>query len=123
MHITQYMSAIFYHNEEQLQLANQTKDEHQKSVHRPIQTKIKPFESFYNAENYHQKYLLRNQRKLFTLLNLTDAELIDNTLAAKLNGYVGGFGSLTNLNKDLEESQLPKDMIESVKAHVAKKSS
>ena len=119
----QYMSAIFCHNEEQLLLANQTKEEHQKSVHKPIQTKIKPFESFYNAENYHQKYLLRNQRKLFSLLNLTDAELIESVLAAKLNGYVGGFGSLTNLDKDLEGSNLPQDMKESLKAHITKKSS
>ena len=46
----QYMSAIFYHSEEQKQLAEQTRDEHQKKLTRKIQTRIKKAETFYDAE-------------------------------------------------------------------------
>ena len=46
----QYMSAIFYHDDEQKQLAEETMSEHQAKVSRPITTKILSAETFYNAE-------------------------------------------------------------------------
>lgn len=51
-HKPQYMSAIFYHDDEQKQLAEQTCDEHQKTLRRPIVTKILPAKRFYDAEEY-----------------------------------------------------------------------
>lgn len=55
---TQYRSAIFYHNEEQRQLAEKYKQELDKSgaFSDPIVTEITPFSVFYKAENYHQNY-------------------------------------------------------------------
>ena len=44
------MSAIFYHDEEQKQLAEQTMKEHQLKVKMPIVTKIIPVQTFYDAE-------------------------------------------------------------------------
>ena len=49
-HSRQYMSAIFYHDEQQKQLAEQTKMEHQSKVRKPIVTKIIPAQAFYDAE-------------------------------------------------------------------------
>ena len=46
----QYMSAIFYHNEEQRHLAEKTKNEMQNSMARKITTVIQPLETFYDAE-------------------------------------------------------------------------
>lgn len=46
----QYMSAIFYHDEEQKALAMETMKEACKSQNRSITTKILPFGKFYNAE-------------------------------------------------------------------------
>lgn len=46
----QYMSAIFYHDEEQRQSAEATMKEHQQKVSRPIATKILPAKTFYDAE-------------------------------------------------------------------------
>lgn len=46
----QYMSAIFYHNEEQRQLALETKEKHQKKEKKPIVTVIKEAARFYDAE-------------------------------------------------------------------------
>ncbi|HVO76942.1 MAG TPA: peptide-methionine (S)-S-oxide reductase MsrA [Candidatus Bathyarchaeia archaeon] len=54
----QYRSAIFYHDEEQRKLAEQTKKslDASKIFDKPIVTEIRPFTKFYNAEDYHQDY-------------------------------------------------------------------
>lgn len=57
-HKPQYMSAIFYHDEEQKKLAEQTRDAHQKTLRRPIATKILPAKTFYDAEEYDLKLCL-----------------------------------------------------------------
>ena len=44
------MSAIFYHNEEQKKLAEQTRDEKQKALSKKIVTRITEAETFYDAE-------------------------------------------------------------------------
>lgn len=60
---TQYRSAIFYHNDEQKQLAEKYKAELDKSgaFAKPIVTTIEPFEAFYKAEDYHQDYYNQNE--------------------------------------------------------------
>jgi peptide-methionine (S)-S-oxide reductase len=59
---TQYRSVIFYHNEEQHQIAEQIKNELDKSgaYKDPVVTEISPFSAFYKAENYHQDYFNQN---------------------------------------------------------------
>jgi len=59
---TQYRSAIFYHNEEQANIARAIKDEMQKSgkFKDPIVTEISPATEFFKAEDYHQGYLDAN---------------------------------------------------------------
>ena len=49
-HSRQYMSAIFYHNEEQKRLAEKTREEQQKHLARPIATVIAEAGPFYDAE-------------------------------------------------------------------------
>ena len=46
----QYMSAIFYHGDEQKRLAEESRDEQQQKISRKIVTKIAAAETFYNAE-------------------------------------------------------------------------
>lgn len=58
-HKPQYMSAIFYHDEGQKKLAEQTRDEHQKTQRRPIATKILPAKTFYDAEEYDYIFILK----------------------------------------------------------------
>jgi len=62
---TQYRSAIFYHNEEQQRLAEHYKKELDASgaFSAPIVTEITPFDEFYPAEDYHQKYFDANPRQ------------------------------------------------------------
>src|SRR5437763_7891084 len=56
----QYRPAIFYHNEEQRRLAEDSKAVHQKRFKQPIQTEITAADPFYKAEEYHQDYYLKN---------------------------------------------------------------
>jgi peptide-methionine (S)-S-oxide reductase len=58
----QYRSAIYYHNEEQKRLAEQTKKniEESKRLQGPIYTEILPAGTFYPAEEYHQMYYKKN---------------------------------------------------------------
>lgn len=55
---SQYRSAIFYHNEEQKNIAVNVKEELEKSgeYRKSIATEIAPVEEFYRAEEYHQQY-------------------------------------------------------------------
>jgi len=61
---TQYRSAIFYHNQEQKQIAVQSKKQKEKSLGVKIQTEITPVKEFYPAEEYHQKYLKKQDRTI-----------------------------------------------------------
>ena len=57
-HGTQYRSAIFYHNEEQKRVAEESKKKLADSgrFDKPIATEIVAASTFYPAEDYHQKY-------------------------------------------------------------------
>jgi len=62
---TQYRSAIFYHDDEQKQKAEQYKAALDKSGawDKPVVTEIVPFTKFYSAEQYHQQYYELNKNK------------------------------------------------------------
>jgi len=59
----QYRSVIFYHSEEQKEKALKSKQELEDSniYKKPIVTKIEPVKEFYRAEEYHQKYIQKQQ--------------------------------------------------------------
>jgi peptide-methionine (S)-S-oxide reductase len=58
---TQYRSAIFYHTDEQRQIAESSRAAAAKNFSRPIVTEISPASEFYAAENYHQDYYRLNK--------------------------------------------------------------
>ncbi len=59
---TQYRSVIFFHNDEQKELAQKYKEKLDRSgaFSAPIVTEITKFSAFYRAEDYHQNYFLDN---------------------------------------------------------------
>ena len=59
-HGNQYRTAIFYHDEEQRQLALASMRELQKRFKEPIVTQIVPASEFWPAEAYHQDYYKKN---------------------------------------------------------------
>ncbi|GFS92303.1 hypothetical protein NPIL_374751 [Nephila pilipes] len=102
-HKRQYRSVIFYRDEEQKSLAQESKKEMENVFKNHIVTALEPFNKFYNAEDYHQKYYLQTHHtKLFNSLGLKPKDLVDSTIAAKLNGYVVGENTLDAFNSDSE---------------------
>lgn len=57
---SQYLSGIFYHNDEQKRLAQASKEEVAEGFDQPVQTFVKPLNAFYPAEEYHQNYYEKN---------------------------------------------------------------
>ena len=57
---TQYRSGIYYIDHIDLSIILKTRDEVQGRNSKPIVTEIKPLSCFYDAEDYHQKYLQKN---------------------------------------------------------------
>jgi peptide-methionine (S)-S-oxide reductase len=98
------MSAIFYHSEEQKRLALQTRDREAIRLGLKIHTEILPAATFYPAEAYHQKYYLRQVPELIREYTALFSELdafVSSTAVSRVNGYVGGNGSLESLMKEI----------------------
>ena len=70
---TQYRSIILYANDNQKIEAEEfiKKLKEEKIFENPIVTEIKPFEEFYPAENYHQKYFESNTFKPYCQINIS----------------------------------------------------
>ena len=127
--IRQYASAIFTHDGEQARLAKEalgkagTKSTSKKSS-RPVTTELLPFTSFTRAEDYHQKYYLRNTPLLASQYEkrFPNQDLFtDSTAVARVNGYLGGNGSFTQLEEELPQLGLSSEAAEALKAFVMKR--
>lgn len=57
---SQYRSAIFFHNSEQKEIAQESMRKEQAKHHRPVVTQLVPVMPFYRAEEHHQQYLAKN---------------------------------------------------------------
>lgn len=56
----QYRTGIYYLDEEDLPSINQSREQEQKRYEQPLVTEIESLRSFWDAEEYHQKYLKKN---------------------------------------------------------------
>jgi len=111
----QYMSVIFYHNQQQQKMAEESMKEAQKNFRSNITTLILPAAEFYNAENYHQKYLLRKHEWLVKSLDLADDNaMIVSSVAARINGYVGGYGEETDFEEERSKLKLSDEVYDYV---------
>jgi peptide-methionine (S)-S-oxide reductase len=84
---TQYRSVIYYHNEEQRQLAEKYKHELDSARiwNNTIVTEISPFKVFYKAEDYHQNYYNRNENQPYCSFVITPKlEKLKKVFADKL---------------------------------------
>lgn len=100
----QYKSIIFYHNDEQKALAEESKNNIQAGLGRQVYTEIVPAGTFYPAEDYHQKYYLRGIPRLEAELEAKYPDITEfslSTAVARANGYAGGFGTPEVLREEL----------------------
>jgi peptide-methionine (S)-S-oxide reductase len=108
----QYKAVIFYHDEEQRNMAAATRDRLAAKLGTKIHTEILPYEGFYLAEPYHQKYRLRSVREIMTEFNAMyplDDDFVNSTAAARVNGYLGGYGSPELVKSEIGELGLSPD--------------
>jgi len=67
---SQYRSAIFYHDDEQRELAEATIDRLADAYDDPIVTEVEPLETFYEAEDYHQDYYANNPERAYCQMQI-----------------------------------------------------
>jgi peptide-methionine (S)-S-oxide reductase len=98
------MTAIFFHNGQQKKLALETKDQVAARSKEEVYTQILPATEFYLAEDYHQKYFLRREPELLkelTAIYPATKDFLASTAAARLNGYVAGYGTRAGLEAEI----------------------
>jgi peptide-methionine (S)-S-oxide reductase len=116
----QYRGAIFYHSEEQKSLAVESRDRVAADTKGRIVTAIEPHSGFHIAEDYHQKHSLRLYPDVMNELREAYPDigtLINSTAAARLNGYLGGYGSCDSLKAEIDGlglSQKVREIVTSV---------
>ncbi len=109
---TQYKSIVFYHDENQRRQAEVSLERESARRRVLLHTEIRPLESFYRAEDYHQKYYLRRENDLLMEMKRYYAdsrELVDATASARINGYLAGFGDRQTLVNRGDRLGLSKD--------------
>jgi len=101
----QYMSIVFFHNDDQKRLAVESRDREAARRKKKIMTEIAPAGEFYPAEAYHQKYRLRQEgflMKEFNAMYPDGISFVNSTAAARINGYLDGYGVLEILKAELD---------------------
>ena len=113
----QYMPIVFFHSEEQRKLAARTKDREEAARKRKVLTAILPAGTFWPAEDYHQKYYMRNNSlimKEFNAIYLSSSDFVNSTAAARVNGLVGGNGTVARLRADLKELNFAPEVVDRI---------
>jgi methionine-S-sulfoxide reductase len=101
----QYASIVFYHDDEQKRAAIETKERQATERGNPIYTEVVPFTAFHLAEEYHQKYRLRSSPQFmdeFRAMYPDPNDLVNSTAAARVNGYLSGYGTSEALEAELD---------------------
>jgi len=94
----QYISLILYASEAEKAFVDESKSEIAKQHRRPIVTQVAPFDCFYEAEGYHQKYHLQCDAQIMSAFGLRPSDLCKSVLAAKLNAFVMGYAKRETLD-------------------------
>lgn len=121
----QYASLVLTHDEAQLASALGVAARLEAARGRKLATRIEPIKRFTNAEDYHQKYGLRNDRTLmadFRAMFPDDTALRESTAAARVNGYVSGDGSSIRLAREIDSLGLTESGRAELAARIARRS-
>jgi len=113
----QYRSVIMCHNSDQLALAKSLLQEKHLGK---CEVSCEPFKNFYIAEKKHQKNALKRHPGLFKCL-AWEEDLTHSFVATRLNGYIGGNGSMAKFNKEWENLGLSKKIVEYVRKVIIKR--
>jgi peptide-methionine (S)-S-oxide reductase len=118
----QYRSAILYRSDEERVEAEASLELLRRAAGR-LFTSIEPLERFYRAEDYHQKYRLRARRDLmaeFSAMYPMDSDFVDSTAAARVNGWLDGYGSDEEIALDLPRTGLSNAAQRELQAYISR---
>ena len=101
------MQGVFVYNDEQEKLAGESKKLHNGRV----MNILKP-SRFSPAGQSHQKYILQRHSDVYRALKIkSNDQLMESTPAARLNGYVAGYGTKEQLEKEWASFGIADDSI------------
>lgn len=102
----QYASIVFYHDGGQRRLAQASKERYETQCGYRVYSEIVPAATFYLAEDYHQKYRLRQSPAFMDELAAIfpdPADFVNSTAAPRVNGYLGGYGTHADLQAAIDD--------------------
>lgn len=117
----QYRSMILYANEEDKAVAEKSLAEQNAKRKQCVTTIIAPLQRFYDAEDYHQKYRLRSHSGLVNNLQFDSQSCFkQSNIAARLNGYLVGFGGVEQFDKEAHKLGLSEPDLQYVRSYIIK---
>jgi len=120
----QYKNAVFVHDAEQRVAAERTRERMARALGAELHTEVLPAGRFYRAEGYHQKYRLRGSGPFaaeFEEFYPVEADLVDSTSAARVNGYLDGYGTIEQLEWEIDRLGLSASLSERLRAEVSRR--
>jgi peptide-methionine (S)-S-oxide reductase len=89
----QYHSAVYVRTEAERAAALAARERRAAQLGCALHTYVQPLQTFYRAEDYHQKYTLRGYRAVLREFEgYSEQEFTDSRAAARLNGLLAGEG-------------------------------
>ncbi|XP_055378000.1 peptide methionine sulfoxide reductase-like isoform X2 [Condylostylus longicornis] len=116
-----YMSMVLYHSEEQKEIAEHSKIvEQTKRSPETIRTEISQATIFHPSEDHQQKYRLQQHKDFMLTLGMNSELLQKSYVAAKLNGYLVGSGTVKQFENEIHSLGLTPSQADYVKFFFSK---
>jgi len=101
----QYASIIFYRNDQQKRIAEESRAQIESERNSRVFTDIGPYTGFTRAEDYHQKHALQRYPEFMNELRSVYPsyhDFVDSTAVTHVNGYLGGDGTIEDLENEID---------------------
>ncbi|SNZ03167.1 peptide-methionine (S)-S-oxide reductase [Natronoarchaeum philippinense] len=112
----QYRGVVLAHDDGQRQTAQRRRDALEAETGQNVATAVETLDTFYTAEDYHQKYELRSTPVVGDELDAIYGDAFaDSTVTARLNGFVAGHGDPERRAVLVDALDLPESVLEELR--------